>query len=90
MTPSFVTIPGVGIPRYDGRGIGNRATWLQSLKTTAMPHTALFCFEHGLVADDSFSWKKLFDEGGELLDALVKLRENEEVNLKYYSSNKLS
>jgi hypothetical protein len=55
-----------------------------------MPHAALFCFEHGLVVDDNFSWKKLFDKGGELLDALIKLRENEEVNMVYYSSNKLS
>jgi hypothetical protein len=54
-----------------------------------MPHAALFCFEHGLVADDSFGWKKLFDEGGELLDALIRLREYEEVNLRYNLSNEL-
>lgn len=55
-----------------------------------MPHAASFCFEHGLVADDSFVWKNLFDEGGELLEALLKLRENEEVNLLYYLSNRPS
>jgi hypothetical protein len=87
MTLSIVTIPGVGAPRNDGRGTRNRAIWLQSLKAAAMPHAASFCFEHGLVADDSFIWKNLFDEGGELLEALLKLRENEEVNLQYCSSS---
>jgi hypothetical protein len=47
-----------------------------------MPCSASFCFEHGLVADDTFVWKNLFDEGGDLLDALLQLREYEEVMLK--------
>jgi hypothetical protein len=74
-----VTIPGVGVPQHDGRDGRDKAAWLQTLVTTAMPHAASFCFEHNLVADDTFVWKNLFNEGGELLDALLQLRDYEEV-----------
>lgn len=75
-----MTIPGVGALQHDRRDFGDKATWLQTLTTTAMPHAASFCFEHNLVADDSFTWKNLFNEGGELLDALLQLRDYEEVS----------
>ena len=75
-----MTIPGVGAPQHDGRDGREKAIWLQTLMTTAMPHAASFCFEHKLVADAAFLWQNLFDEGGELLDALLQLREYEEVS----------
>jgi hypothetical protein len=70
---SFIAVPGVGTPPLGSWSNGDGGIWLKSIPPTSAPDIAVYCFEHGVRADEAFSWKALFDQGADLLDELIKL-----------------
>lgn len=76
-------------PEDWGKSSGEKP-WLQTLLFKAAPDARILCFEHGLSADDPYFWEHLVESGDDLLDDLLKLRENERVrpqNSHIFSEN---
>jgi hypothetical protein len=75
-TTSIVVIPGLGTLSPETWGKSSGKPWLESLLLNAAPNASILCFDHGLSKDDAFSWHRLVDSGADLLDTILKLRED--------------
>ncbi|KAI9775352.1 MAG: hypothetical protein M1839_001268 [Geoglossum umbratile] len=79
VTSFIVVIPGLGTLSPETWGKSSGKPWLESLLLNAAPNASILCFDHGLSKDDAFSWQRLVDSGADLLDNILKLREDESV-----------
>ena len=72
-------IPGVGTLSPETWGKSSGDPWLQALLLNAAPNASILCFDHGMSSDETFSWQKLVESGADVLNTLLKLREDETV-----------
>lgn len=79
LSSSYIIVPGIGTSPVQSWSNGDGGIWLSSVPPTTNPNIAIYCFEHELRPDDSFSWNGIFEQGAELLDELIKLGGDEEV-----------
>ena len=56
-------------------------SWLSAIPSTTAPGLAVFAYEHGMKADDSFSWQTLLNKGADLLASLLCWIEGKKVRV---------
>ena len=78
-------VPGVGTLLPENWGKSSGEPWLKTLLLNAAPNSSIVCFNHGLSSEENFSWQGLVECGTDLLDALLKLRQDETVEHSVFS-----
>lgn len=61
--------------------------WLQTIVAENASDRALYTFDYGLPASETFSWQSLLDQGNNLLTCLLGLTEAEKVSYLHLEPN---
>jgi hypothetical protein len=75
----MIVCPGVRTRPPEAWNDGSGHSWLQSLPSDALPHPAIYAFEHGLSGDEGSPWTELLDQGSVLVESIISLQEDEKV-----------
>lgn len=75
----MIAVPGIGVlPPEDWRD-GSERTWLEAMADESFPNPAIYAFDHGLDPEGSCTWTEVFEQGSELLEALLLLKDEDQV-----------
>jgi hypothetical protein len=73
-----ILIPAIKAPQPSTQTEAD-VSWFKTLSAESVPSASTFLFEHGIVADEDFTWFDLFDKAADLLDDLLQVIEVDEV-----------
>jgi hypothetical protein len=73
-----ILIPAIKAPQPSTRTEAD-VSWFKTLSAESVPSASTFLFEHGIVAEENFTWFDIFDKAADLLDDLLQVIEVDEV-----------